>query len=211
MLPAGGALAQAMPGVIDLGAPQSAADAPDQPRKEGGWDGLARLLESMKPGVDTSIPPSPSDITNRIEALLNAGRNQEALTLIELRLEEEKGRHTPGTDVQLSFQHARALAATGDLARAEQIYRELTTRYPELPEPWNNLASLYVQRGQLDLAYQALQTAIMTNPKYGIAQANLADVHLMLAQRAYGNAAKLGVRSAQPREEAVRKLLETAR
>lgn len=204
LLPAGGVLAQAMPGVSDLPAPT----LDGQPAPEGGWDGLARLLEAIKPGVDTAIPPTPSQITGRIESLLDAGRHREALTLIEERLEAEKTRHTPGADVQLAFQHARALAATGDTAGAERIYENLTTRYPELPEPWNNLASLYVQKGQLDRAQQALQAALLINPKYGIAHANLADIQLMMAQRSYAAAAGLGVPGARMRGDAARKILE---
>ena len=207
LLPASGALGQAMPGVSDL--PQPASGAPGDPAQDGGWVGLAKLLDAMRPGVDTAIPPSASEITRRIETLLNAGQNQEALTLINQRLEAEKQRHVPGTDVQLAFQHARALAATGDVAGAERIYDELTVSYPELPEPWNNLASIYVQRGQLDRAYQALQTALLIKPGYGVAQANLADVHLMLAKQAYAEAAKQGVPGASKRERSVRNILES--
>jgi len=204
-------LAQAMPGMSDVPLPgRSAIDDPNAVPPEGGWDALARLLEAAKPGVDTSIPPTPSQITDNIEALLNQGRTDEALQAIEERLEQEKDRHAPGTDVQLQFQHARALAAAGRGAEAEKIYLDMTTRYPELPEPWNNLAALYVQRGELDLAYQALQSALMSNPRYGAALANLADVRLMLAARDYRAAAREGVQGAAARADAVDALVEQA-
>jgi len=184
--------AQGMPGV-DPGTPITEPVFPDQRPPEGGWDGLAKLLEAIKPGVDTSIPPTPSQITDRIESLLNQGRNKQALEEIEARLKAEKGRHAPGTDVQLQFQHARALAALGRSKQAEAIYQEMTTRYPELPEPWNNLAGLYLKRGELDLAHEAVQMALLASPKYGLAQANMGDIQLMLARRAYQRAAKLGI------------------
>jgi len=205
LLPASGTLAQTMSGVSDLPSPVT-QDGEAVP--EGGWDALSRLLNTLKPGVDTELAPTPSQITDRIENLLDAGRNQQALALIQERLEADAPRHTPGADVQLAFLHARALAAMGDVAGAERIYHELTTNYPELPEPWNNLADLYLQRGQIDLAQQALQTAILIDPKYGAAYANLADIQLMLARQTYETAAQLGVADARGRARAVSQLLE---
>jgi len=179
---------------------------------DSGWDGLARLLEAVKPRVDTTLAPTPSQITDRIEALLNRGQASAALALIEERLAVEATRHDnprrPGSDVQLAFLHARALAATGDTDAAERQYEAMTRAYPELPEPWNNLAALYVQLGQLERARLALQTALAIAPQYGIAQANLADVHLMMALAAYGAAADLNVAGARERAQTLRNLLE---
>jgi len=181
------------------------------PARDGGWDGLARLLDAVKPRVDTSIPPTPSEVTDRIEALLNRGQVQAALALIRERLDlpehQRPNPHTPGVDVQLAFLHARALAAAGDVAGAERQYEAMTRAYPELPEPWNNLAALYVQAGQLERARLALQTALSIEPKYGVAQANLADVHLMMALAAYGAAADLNVAGTRRRAQALRDLL----
>ena len=173
----------------------------------GGSDTIARLLEAIKPGVDTSIPPTASQITDRIEALLNEGRNQEALAAIQERQSEEENRHAPGVDVQLQFQHARALAALGRASEAQAIYTELTTLYPELPEPWNNLASLYVEQGNLDRAQEALQMALVANPRYETAQANLADVQLMQALRQYEAAAAAGVPGMRDKAEALRNVI----
>jgi len=205
LLPARATWAQAMPGVSSLPSPASQYG---ESSAQGGWDGLARLLEALKPGVDTEIAPTPSQITDRIEALLNAGQNRAALALIQERLAEDVQRHTPGADVQLAFLHARALAATGDPEQAERIYDELTTTYPELPEPWNNLAALYTQRGQLDRAQQALQTAILIDPKYGMAYANLGQIQLMLARLTYQTAAQLGMSGARSRALSIGQLLE---
>ncbi|MEI2415600.1 tetratricopeptide repeat protein [Orrella sp. JC864] len=174
----------------------------------GGSDAIARLLEALRPNVDTSIPPTASQITDRIEALLNAGQNEQALAEIQARLRQEENRIAPGTDVQLQFQHARALAALGRTGQAQAIYTEMTTRYPELPEPWNNLAALYVQQGHLDRAEQALQMALVANPRYATARANLADVQLMQAQRNYESAAAGGVAGTRGKASTLRNLIE---
>jgi len=175
---------------------------------DGGWDGLAKLLEALAPSVDTSIPLSPTEISNRIDGLIRAGRLKEAMQTLEARQAVEALRHTPGTDVQLMFLHARILAEMNRPAEAEAIYLQMTTRFPELPEPWNNLAALYVKRNELDQARRALEMAVMINPKYSIALANLGDVQLNLALRAYQNASQAGVAGLAPKIKRVKDLLE---
>ncbi|MCK0317302.1 hypothetical protein, partial [Salmonella sp. 15E65] len=96
-----------------------------------GWDSLAKLLEAAKPSVDTRLTPSASQITTYIERLLNHGDNEEALAMIEKRQEQIKDQR--GTDVQLMFQHARALAALNRTNEAIDVYTEMTNRFPELP------------------------------------------------------------------------------
>jgi len=156
---------------------------------EKGWKAMAKALDAIAPSTDTRIPPSATDLTTRYQYLLDSQRYAEALKEIEDRLAAEKLRKTPGTDVQLMFLHARALALVGKMAEAEDVYQKMTVQFPELPEPWNNLATLYVKRGQLDQARRALEMSLMINPNYGMAQANLGDINLLLAIRAYEVAA----------------------
>ncbi|MDM9560677.1 tetratricopeptide repeat protein [Bordetella petrii] len=206
-LPAGGAMAQAMGGGGTL--PDTGIDTRtklDPPPPEGGWKALANLLEALKPGVDTRLDPTPSQITDHIERLLNSGRNQEALELIEKRIAETQGQR--GTDVQLMFQHARALAALGRTAEAIDLYTEMTVRFPELPEPWNNLAALHAQQGDLDRAHDALQMALRANPDYPAARANMADIQLMMALRTYRKAANEGVPGMDAKAREIEKLLK---
>jgi predicted Zn-dependent protease len=177
---------------------------------DGGWDGLARLLEALAPSVDTSIPLSPTEISQRIDGLIRAGRLKEALQTVAARQAVEALRHTPGTDVQLMFLHARILAEMNRPTEAEAVYIQMTSRFPELPEPWNNLAALYVKRNELEQARRALEMAVMINPKYPIALANLGDVQLNLALRAYQRAAQAGVPGLAPKIKRVKDLLEDA-
>lgn len=165
---------------------------PDEQHTEKGWKGLARLLEALEPGVDTSIPLTPSQITDRISSLLDQGRAAEALEAIEKRKAQYGGTPDPlGNDVQLMFLHARALAALQRHDEAIEIYRDMTARYPELPEPWNNLAAEYVKTGRLEMARQALEMALQANPEYRDARSNLGRVQLLLAEESF-RAAKAG-------------------
>lgn len=72
-------------------------------------------------------------------------------------------------------------------ARAE--YEKLTQDFPELPEPFNNLAVMQAAQGRLDHARDLLETAIRNDPTYHTAHANLGDVYARLALRSYTSAA----------------------
>jgi tetratricopeptide (TPR) repeat protein len=165
----------------------------DPPKQEGGWKGLAKVLDALTPSVDTSIPLTASQITDRLSAMLDSGQAQQALDVIDRRQAQLDEQNAMGTDVQLSFLRGRALAALGRTDEAIAHYRDMTVRFPELPEPWNNLAVLYVHQGQLDQAKDALTMALAANPDYAVAKANMGDVLVRLAQRSYQEAAAQGV------------------
>ncbi|MDD2844622.1 MAG: tetratricopeptide repeat protein [Rhodoferax sp.] len=73
-------------------------------------------------------------------------------------------------------------------AEAIATFTLLTQDYPELPEPYNNLAVLYAGQGQYDKARQTLEMAIRTNPNYATAHENLGDIYVRLASQAYNKA-----------------------
>jgi Flp pilus assembly protein TadD len=72
-------------------------------------------------------------------------------------------------------------------ARTE--YEKLTQDFPELPEPFNNLAVIQAAQGRLDHARDLLETALRNDPTYRTAHANLGDVYARLALRSYTSAA----------------------
>lgn len=172
-----------------------------------GWNGLADVLDVLTPDIDTDDPPSGEEINRAIEQQINRKQAQAALDAIEARQAMLDKRSNPGRDVQLMFQKARALAQLGRDAQAEAVYREMTIRYPELPEPWNNLAILYISRNDFAQARLALETAIMNNPRYAAAISNLADLQLLMSLQNYEAAATLGDRQAQQRAQALRQFI----
>ena len=184
---------------------QAADSAPSQPDR--GWNALADVLDALTPSVDTTNPPSGQEVNQAIEQQINQKQAQAALKAIEAREAALANNLAPGRDVQLMFQKARALAVLGRGAEAEAVYRDMTIKYPELPEPWNNLAILYISRNDFDQARQALETAIMNNPSYRAAISNLADLQLLMALRDYETAAALGDRKARDRAGALRQFL----
>jgi tetratricopeptide (TPR) repeat protein len=67
----------------------------------------------------------------------------------------------------------------------------LTKSHPALPEPYNNLAVLYAQNGDFDLAKIALEKSIKTHPSYATAHINLGDLYTRMASESYNQALQI--------------------
>ena len=65
------------------------------------------------------------------------------------------------------------------------LFERLSEEFPELPEPYNNLAVLYDKMGQEQKAIKSFKLAILNNPDYTLAYENLADLYLFLARETY--------------------------
>lgn len=94
-------------------------------------------------------------------------------------------------DAQARFLKGLVLTEQSKTDDAIKIFSALTVDYPELPEPYNNLAVLYASQGQYDKAKQSLEMAIRTHPSYATAHENLGDIYAKMASQAYDRALKL--------------------
>lgn len=154
----------------------------------GGWQAFANLLAKVTPSVNTAIPLTPAQITDHIAALIAAGKAEAALTLIAERTEARARSGAIGTDVQLEYQRGQALDALGRHDEALAVWRQMTTDFPELPEPWNALAIEYARRGALHEARDALDMALVSVPDFAPALENLGRVQMQLAQESFARA-----------------------
>ena len=98
---------------------------------------------------------------------------------------------TKPRDPQARFLKGLILTEQGNTKDAVDVFMKLTQDYPDLPEPYNNLAVLYAGQGQYEKARQALEQSIRTHPSYATAYENLGDVYAKLASQAYGKALQL--------------------
>ncbi|AHG63351.1 TPR domain-containing protein [Advenella mimigardefordensis DPN7] len=176
--------------------------------REPGWQGLANVLKKLEPSVDTSIPETASGAASRLSTMITQGQAAKALKEIEQRQNANDRIIAPATDVQLLFLKGRALAALDRRPQALEVYRSMTSSYPELAEPWNNMAALYLQAGLTDPAYEALKTALSINPRYGVALRNMGMVQLMLSQKAFADASRNGIPGAAAQAQAVGRIIE---
>lgn len=126
-----------------------------------------------------------ADDASDASKLYKAGQLNEALKKIEAVLVQKP------KDAQMRFLKGIILTEQNKSSEAITVFSKLTDDFPELPEPYNNLAVLYASNGQYVKASAALEMAIRTNPTYGTAHENLGDVYAKLASQSYDKALQL--------------------
>ncbi|KAF1049063.1 MAG: Beta-barrel assembly-enhancing protease [Herbaspirillum frisingense] len=134
-----------------------------------------------------AVPATPAHASEMsdINKLMRAGQYAEALTKTDAILAKHP------RDAQLRFTKGLILAEQNRSAEAIAVFAKLTEDFPDLPEPYNNLAVLYAADGQYDKARAALDMAMRTNPTYATALENLGDVYAKLASQAYDKALQI--------------------
>jgi len=164
---------------------------------------LPRLLRLLALTALVGAGQAYADNYAEITQLLKTGKAAEALTKADQRLAESP------RDPQLRFLRGVAQADSGKQNDAIVTFTKLTEEYPELPEPYNNLAVLYANQNQLDKSRAALEMAIRTNPSYATAHENLGDIYAKLASQAYSKALQLdgsNANSVRPKLALIRNL-----
>lgn len=120
-----------------------------------------------------------------VSQLVRTGKLADALTKADLYLAGKP------RDPQMRFLKGVIQRDSGKTNDAIATFTHLTEDFPELPEPYNNLAVMYAGQSQYDKARTALEMAIRTNPSYATAHENLGDVYAKLASQAYNKALQL--------------------
>jgi tetratricopeptide (TPR) repeat protein len=94
-------------------------------------------------------------------------------------------------DAQMRFFKGVMLSDAKRDADAIAVFQKLSEDFPDLAEPYNNLAALYAAGGDYAKARATLEQALRTNPAYATAHDNLGDVYAALAAQSYARALKL--------------------
>jgi tetratricopeptide (TPR) repeat protein len=140
---------------------------------------ISALFAILAPGLVYA------DDASDASKLYKAGQLNEAIKKIDAVLSQKP------KDAQMRFLKGIILTEQNKSAEAIVVFTKLTDDFPELPEPYNNLAVLYASNGQYQKASAALEMAIRTNPTYGTAHENLGDVYAKLASQSYDKALQL--------------------
>ena len=138
-----------------------------------------------------------------IQQLARDGKTAQALARIERGIAKDP------KDPQLRFLKGVIQTDSGKQVEAQQTFLALTRQYPELPEPYNNLAAIYAHLNQWDKAREALEMAVRLNPGYAVAYENLGDIYARLAAEAYAKSSQLDAANPKlaPKLAQVRELL----
>jgi Flp pilus assembly protein TadD len=129
--------------------------------------------------------PAPAHDAAAFNKLLETGQAATALHRIEAALTEHP------RDAQLRFLKGVALMQQQRATEAIEVFMRLTEEFPELAEPYNNLAVLYASKSELGKARAALELAIRAAPDFAVAHENLGDLYLDIAAASYARAAGL--------------------
>ena len=133
------------------------------------------------------IEPDPitkNAVPSDVEKLIKARKYQDAVTQINVDLKKVP------RNVQLRFVKARLQIEMRQFDQAKKTLIEITQQFPELPEPYNNLAAIAANQGQWIEARDYLELALKLRPSYAIASANLGEIYIRLGAQVYEDAAK---------------------
>ncbi len=129
----------------------------------------------------TACPVFADDVEGASK-MLRSGQHQQALERVNKVLAAKP------RDARARFLKGLIFAEQGNAKDATEVFLALTKDFPDLPEPYNNLAVIYASQGQYDKARGALEQSIRTHPSYATAYENLGDVYAKLASQAYDKA-----------------------
>lgn len=144
------------------------------------------LLATALAALCLAAGAASADEATEVRALLARGDAETALQQAERALAARP------RDVALRFLKGVVLM---DLQRDDDAlahFTAMTQDYPELPDPYNNIALLHARSGRLEAARQALEGALRNDPGHRTARVNLGEVHLMLAAQAWELASASG-------------------
>lgn len=160
------------------------------------------LLASLLLALAVAAPPLRADDVQDAAAMLRVGNLDGALARVDQAIAAKPD------NADARFLRGVILAEQKRVPEAEQMFVELTQDFPEMPEPYNNLAVISAARGDYDRARLLLETAVRANPGYTTAYENLGDVYAALAAEAFGKAYQLDLKNAglQAKAEAARKI-----
>lgn len=155
--------------------------------------------------LSASVVHAADEVTT-LTQLFRSGQQAEAFTQLDALLAQ----HSDRPDLRMLKGVLLVDARRTDEALV--VFQQLTEDFPELPEPYNNLAVLHAARGDFDKARQALEGALRANPSFATALQNLGDVYVQLAQMSYQRALKAepGNADIPPRLALLRKLNDPA-
>ena len=151
-------------------------------------------------------PAAHADDYTDVNTLISAKQFPEALVKAETYLAGKP------RDPQMRFLKGVIQSASAKPDAAIETFTKITQDYPELPEPYNNLAVLFAGQSQLDKARAALEMAIRLNPSYSTAHENLGDVYARMASQSYTRALQLNAGNAtlRPKIDMIGTLLAPA-
>jgi len=150
------------------------------------WAVSCCVAAQSAPTALAGAPASPiTSVIAEVHRLHYAGQTAAALARADAYLASKPN------DAQMRFLKGVILADSKRSSEAIEIFQKLVDDFPDLAEPYNNLAALYAATGDYTRARITLEQAVRANPSFATAHENLGDVYAALASQSYARAQKL--------------------
>ena len=160
---------------------------------------------AIVPAMAQTPPPAKAQSSDYQEAtaLYRQGQMDGALERVDAWLKARP------KDARGRFLRGMILTQQKKTSDAIRTYIDLTQDFPELPEPYNNLAVIYAGQGEYDKARVLLESAVRAMPSFAAAHENLGDIYARLAAVSFEKAIKLDAanKTAPAKLKAVNELL----
>ena len=130
------------------------------------WAVSCCVAAQSAPTALAGAPASPiTSVIAEVHRLHYAGQTAAALARADAYLASKPN------DAQMRFLKGVILAESRRTGEAIAIFQKLVDDYPDLAEPYNNLAALYAGDGDYTRARITLEQAVRANPNYATAHA----------------------------------------
>ena len=139
------------------------------------------FLATMVPALAVAAVPTLQEVNQAFRQGSNGAALDKVNSFLKANPKDAQGRFLKGL----------ILTELNRYADAIKTFSDLTEDYPELPEPYNNLAVLYAAQADFERAKHSLEMAIRTHPSYATAHENLGDIYAKMASQAYDKALQL--------------------
>lgn len=162
---------------------------------------------SSVPAQAQLFQPEENEVINPVRdvnQLIYRGKKKEALLLADKEIENNP------KNVQLRFIRGVILSDLNRTKEAKETFEELIREYPEISEPYNNLAVIYAAEGNLGRAKELLEQALSNNANSFTTYNNLGNIYLALSRQAFEKAQRLspGSKTIKTKLETIKQLLE---
>ncbi len=151
------------------------------------------LFDPERPSVEIM----PSQYPALVEKEVAAGNFRRAMYVIDVGLKKNP------RSAQLKFQRCNVLEAMGQTDEARECFKDFIAHYPEIAEPYNNLARIESTLGNIDEAESLLKQAVAVNPNFAVAWENLGNLYLSRAKTSFERSSASGGKTGADRAAAV--------
>lgn len=142
---------------------------------------MRHILTFLFLGFSITVNAAPLSVDS-LQQLVNQKDYKAAVKMGEALMTEQP------RQAEIQFLTAYALQMGGSTKKASAMYQNMILQHPQLPEPRNNLAMIYLAKGDYDAASKLLLEAINTHKSYATAYQNLSRIYTGIASEAYRRA-----------------------